>query len=126
MNKVHDKIRALRKSKKMSQSKLARVSGISGDYMNRIELGKVKNIGLEKLNKIAEALNVSLVELLQTNGVPKEWNRLSPNQKELLIVLVSSEIDKSLVGFFNTWSCLTTRQRKMLYMIANELARSEK
>lgn len=53
---VGEKIRLLREQKNISQSKLARLAGISNDYMNKIELGKVENIGIQKIRDIAKAL----------------------------------------------------------------------
>lgn len=38
---------------------------ISPDYIFRIESGKVKNIGIEKLGKIAKALEVDLADLIK-------------------------------------------------------------
>lgn len=59
-----NRIKKFREQKGLSQSRLARTADISNDYMNRIEGDKVKNIGLEKINAIAEVLEVNPVKLL--------------------------------------------------------------
>ncbi|MBU1916679.1 helix-turn-helix domain-containing protein [bacterium] len=118
---MNENIRLLRKTKNMSQSKLARLSGISGDYMNRIELGKVKNIGLEKLTNIAKALDVELVALFQTSKMPAEWKALSEEQRKLLFLFATLENDQGIGKFLNLWPQLSAKQRELLFLIAEEL-----
>ena len=121
MNSMNENIRLLRKTKNMSQSKLARISGISGDYMNRIELGKVKNIGLEKLTNIAKALDVELVDLFQTSKMSAEWKALSEEQSKLLFLFATLENDQGIGNFLNLWPQLSAKQRELLFFIAEEL-----
>ncbi len=63
--RIGDRIRALRKSKtpKMTSSTLAQRADISQSYVIEIESGK-KNPSLEVLSRIAEALEVSLIEII--------------------------------------------------------------
>ena len=56
------RIRELRTSKGYSQESFSRVSGIDRTYIASVEAGK-RNISLENIVKIANSLNVSLVEL---------------------------------------------------------------
>lgn len=60
-------IRELRNSKGYSQERFAQVCGLDRTYIAGVELGK-RNISLENLNKIAEALEVSLGELCDVNA----------------------------------------------------------
>lgn len=57
------RIRELRTSRNLSQDKLAEVVGISGKYLGEVERGD-GNVSIEKLEKIAEALEVPIGSLL--------------------------------------------------------------
>ena len=58
-----NRIRALRKSRKISQEKLAELSGLHPTYVSNIENGKV-NASINSYNALASALEVPLAELL--------------------------------------------------------------
>ena len=58
-------VRQFRKLSGLSIVKLAAKAGASPDYIFRIEAGKVTNIGIQKLQQIANALEVDLIELLK-------------------------------------------------------------
>ncbi|MCB1215450.1 MAG: helix-turn-helix transcriptional regulator [Deltaproteobacteria bacterium] len=58
-------IREIRNRQGLSLAKLAEKSFISKDYLFRIERGKVSNIGVQTLQKIAKALKVSILNLLE-------------------------------------------------------------
>jgi transcriptional regulator with XRE-family HTH domain len=68
MLNIGEKIKKTRLVKEMSQSELAKKAGLSNDYMNRIELEKVVNIGIEKLAAIAKALDVHIDDLISTKS----------------------------------------------------------
>ncbi|MCJ8321453.1 MAG: helix-turn-helix domain-containing protein [Colwellia sp.] len=55
-------VRKIRKSKGISQEKLAELSETDRSYMGRIERGE-KNITLTKIYQICDALNIKLVDL---------------------------------------------------------------
>lgn len=57
------RIREQRKSKKISQERLALLCNIDRSYMGRIERGEV-NITLEKVYEIAKFLEIEVKELL--------------------------------------------------------------
>ncbi len=59
-----NRVRALRKSKGLSQEKLALQIGMDRTYFASVELGK-RNISLLNLQKIAEGLDITLSELFQ-------------------------------------------------------------
>lgn len=67
MNKVKSilsgNIKKLRKQKKLSQDKLARVADIPYNTLVKIESGKSNNPTFETLTKLADALGASLDEL---------------------------------------------------------------
>lgn len=53
-----------RKTKKLSQEMLAEIVGIHRTFMGKIERGE-KNLTIEKLQQIAESLNISLERLFK-------------------------------------------------------------
>jgi transcriptional regulator with XRE-family HTH domain len=60
-------VRALRKSKGLSQEAFADVANIDRSYMGHIERGE-KNVTLTKVYQIADALEVTVLDLFaQTN-----------------------------------------------------------
>ncbi len=63
MSQLGDKVKKLRVARGLSQRKLAKLSDLSNDYISKIELGRATNVGLETLDKIAKALEISSVEL---------------------------------------------------------------
>ena len=57
-------IKKLRKQKKLSQDKLARLSDIPYNTLVKIESGKSNNPTFATLSKLADALEVSIDELV--------------------------------------------------------------
>lgn len=60
------RIRELRKAKGFSQESFARKSGIDRTYIASVEAGK-RNISIDNIKKIADALNVTLNDLFDFN-----------------------------------------------------------
>ena len=61
---IGEKIRKLRKEMDISQYELALKAGIDRSYMGKIERGEI-NITLEKVQQIAIALEVNLIDVLK-------------------------------------------------------------
>ena len=61
---IGEKIRKLRKEMDISQYELALKAGIDRSYMGNIERGEI-NITLEKVQQIAIALEVDLIDVLK-------------------------------------------------------------
>ena len=57
------KVREIRNSKKVSQEKLAELADLDRTYVSDIENGK-RNVSIETIFKIAEALNTPVVEFI--------------------------------------------------------------
>lgn len=55
-------VRAIRQDKKISQEELGDLCGLHRTYISDIELGK-RNVSLENIDKIAQALQVKKSEL---------------------------------------------------------------
>ncbi|MCT8139002.1 helix-turn-helix transcriptional regulator [Anaerobacillus sp. CMMVII] len=70
MNGVN--IRKLRKQKRMSLGQLADNSGVSKSYISYIERGLQTNPSLSVLEKMAQALDVELIYLIEVLNAPEE------------------------------------------------------
>lgn len=58
------RVREMRKSKGISQEKLAEMAGIDRSYMGNIERGE-KNVTLKKVYEICDTLDVEIQDLIQ-------------------------------------------------------------
>jgi transcriptional regulator with XRE-family HTH domain len=61
-------IKKLRREKKFSQEKLARLADISYNTVVKIEAGKADNPTFETLSKLADAFGTSIDELVGRNN----------------------------------------------------------
>jgi putative transcriptional regulator len=64
MSTIQKTLRKLRETKGLSQEKLARLADVANNTIIKIEAGKNKNPTLDTLKKIANALNISVDELI--------------------------------------------------------------
>lgn len=62
--KIAKKIKDRRESMDMSYQKLSDLTGLSKSTLQRYETGGIKNIPIEKLRLITDALRISLPELI--------------------------------------------------------------
>jgi len=58
-------IKGLRKKRKLSQEKLARLTDISLNTLTKIESGFTKRPSIQTIKKIAKALKISIDELVE-------------------------------------------------------------
>lgn len=65
-----DRVRAARLALGLSQERLALDCGLDRTYISSLERGK-RNVSLINIQKLADALGISPVELLLTKGDPK-------------------------------------------------------
>lgn len=56
-------LKIARMKKKISQEELARKSGISRNLISKAENGDIKKLSVEKMDKIAKVLEMSIQEL---------------------------------------------------------------
>lgn len=63
-NKFAKRVKEIRLRKKMSQGDLAKVLGVHPTYISGIERG-VRNMALKNIEKLANALGVSVNDLLK-------------------------------------------------------------
>ena len=64
MSNITKNLRKLREAKGLSQEKLARLSDVANNTIIKIEAGKNQNPTLETLKKVAQALGVSVDDLM--------------------------------------------------------------
>lgn len=63
--KIGKNIRTIRESQGLSRLQLSYLCKISPDYIGRVENGQATNMGINNLQKLAEALGVDLIDLLK-------------------------------------------------------------
>lgn len=68
MPDVGENIKKLRGSMDWSQNRLAKEAKVSQPYLSELEDGKATNPSMQFLGKIAEALGITVVELLTDKG----------------------------------------------------------
>ena len=83
IKRLGEKIRELRKQKGLSSDRLAELIGREGSFIRRLETGKLKNIP-DEIEKIAQALGVSVAELLST---PEEKKTIEIEKRTDLVIL---------------------------------------
>lgn len=72
MINIGQKVKELRKDRKITQEKLAEKSGLSINYISRIENKNDLHISISVLIKLADALQISVAELVQgTNNMQR-------------------------------------------------------
>ena len=98
LNIIGERIRYLRKSKKMNQLDLAFEAGIHTTYLSDIERGAV-NPSISVLYSIAEALNIELSEIF--------INIPSQNHQDW-------QIEGELFEIFSEYRKLTKKERKIV------------
>lgn len=85
---VGARIKELRNQKKLSQVQLAERAESQDTYIGEIERGS-RNISLKMLAKIADALEVSVVELLDFRGIKED----EMPQKQQLVEIVKAKLE---------------------------------
>ncbi len=65
MSSISKNLRKFRKVKNLSQEKLARLADVANNTIIKIEAGKNHNPTLDTLSKISKALDISVDELIK-------------------------------------------------------------
>lgn len=84
---VGERIRQLRKAQKMSQEELGELASLQSSYIGGVERGE-RNVSLETLEKIINALNISYSEFFRFG----EIGTSTKLAKEELIEVFSGEL----------------------------------
>ena len=101
------RIRELRKGLKMSQEQLSEMIDVDPRYISRIELGKCFP-SLEKLERIAEALNAEMRELFDyehhreeldvQDVISKMLGAVEDKKQKQLILRITKAVTRSVVN----------------------------
>lgn len=98
MSIISENLKTIRILNKITQIELAKLSGVSNTYINRIEKGVYENPSLDVLNKLATALNCTVEELtgkkIEIEPVEKSIER-SINK---ILDMASSNVDQVSVA----------------------------
>lgn len=81
---IGERIRTLRKARKVSQERLAELAGLHPIFLSNVETGKVRG-SICTYQSIAEALGMSLAELTELPGEKNVWN------SELMVLFQSAK-----------------------------------
>jgi XRE family transcriptional regulator of biofilm formation len=105
-NLIGEKIKQLRKEKKMSISELAEKAGVAKSYLSSIERNLQTNPSIQFIEKVSAVLNVSVNELIQSDS--EKINQDELDEEWLKIVQEAMESGVSKEQFkeyleFNKW-----------------------
>lgn len=104
-NLIGEKIKQLRKEKRMSISELAEKAGVAKSYLSSIERNLQSNPSIQFIEKISQVLGVSVNDLINDNNsiveteLDSEWMKIV---KEAMESGVSKEQFKEYLEF-NKW-----------------------
>jgi XRE family transcriptional regulator, master regulator for biofilm formation len=102
---IGDKIKELRKAKKMSISELAEKAGVAKSYLSSIERGIQVNPSIQFIEKISIVLGVSINELIRENQ-SKQKEELDEEWLEIVQEAMESGVSKEQFKEFlefNKW-----------------------
>ena len=95
LTSIGDKIRAVRKTKRISQEKLAELSGLHPTYISDIERGKV-NASISSFYVVAKALNIPFSDLLNLpSGKPDK--RIEAELAEIMGIFRDMDKKKQII-----------------------------
>ena len=95
LKKLAKRIRHLRKVRKMSQEKLAEKADLHPTYIGTIERAE-KNPTITSLDKIANAFNISLIELVSfSDEKPGVGSNIVTLKKALKLLDLAKELGKT-------------------------------
>lgn|GEM_PF-1330958 len=129
-----NKIKEIREFKGITQLKLADITGISNVYISKLELGKKENPSAQILNKIANALDVSVNEFYKDEKLDsalKQLNEInetitqyyeSKNDKKTIKEL---QFDAEINLLMNEIKKLSEKDRKVVEVLVSQLLKEE-
>lgn len=119
-NSLGKKIVALRKERGFTQRRLADLADLSNDYISKIEKGKNTNVGVETLQRIADALMVTPLELQYPGDLSDA--ALAPEQN-FILSRYALKPDVATRDLLRMWAKLDRADRKVILNVAKQLLR---
>ncbi|GAJ26818.1 hypothetical protein JCM15457_1768 [Liquorilactobacillus sucicola DSM 21376 = JCM 15457] len=94
---IGNNIRIQRKKSGLTQEKLAEYSGLSINFISKLERTDGQNISIKKLKSIADTLGVNIISLIENNlSCPDESSpKIPPSMSLLFKQLNSFDYDKA-------------------------------
>jgi len=105
------KVRYYRKKQDLTQWTLADKANLHYTYIGAIERGE-KNITLENIFKIANALNVSIVELLDFSQPVSEKKKPDELMKSKIYKILKNKTEKEMDKIYKILKNILTLQKK--------------
>lgn len=106
------RIRRRRRQQKMTQEQLADISGVTVNYISKIERGLVPNLSAKTLSRMAAGLSVSMNQLLNGSDSDETLNA-RPNQKVLASLLNNMPDDVAEAYSKNFINLIHLKQNKV-------------
>jgi len=123
-----ENIRKHRKAKKMSVNLLSKLSLVSLGYISDLENNKVNNPTMDKLNKIATALGISVSELLSSEEkldlireTINEYNQSKSKESYIEEIQFDAEINLLMKKIKK----LSEKDRKVVEVLVSQLLKEE-
>lgn len=114
-----ERIKIIRENTGMSQAALAREAAISNDYMNKIEKGRVTNVGIEVLLSIVRVLKISIKDLIPDGS----------HNKETHVILRESQspynVGKEEKTLLEKWGLLGAEEQKHIKAIIDAMPKKK-
>jgi transcriptional regulator with XRE-family HTH domain len=109
---IGSKIRKLREANKLGLNETARKAGISAGYLSSLERGEKKNPSMDSLQKIADALGVSVNDFFDDkhNTNENQDNEFNPT----LSVKEQEKLDKQAQDIVNNLSVSLSKNKNSL------------
>lgn len=108
-----DNIRKIRKSKKISINTLAKQAEVSLGYLSDLENNKFTNPTLDKLNKLADTLGVSVNEFFNDEeNVTSEIT--NPKNNYALTIKEQEKLDKEAQDIINNFALSLSKEKDNL------------
>lgn len=92
---IGNNIRYFRKRSRLTQEQLAEKSGLSVNFISRLERTSDQNVSIKTLMKIATAFDITLAELVSVPDLTFKSLTTSPKIAELVYQLEKLDIDKA-------------------------------
>ncbi|MBU3830169.1 MAG: helix-turn-helix domain-containing protein [Candidatus Limosilactobacillus merdavium] len=89
-----DNIRRKRKQLSLTQEDLAELSNLSVNFISKIERTSNQNINLQKLDAIAEALNISSIDSIKSTKPTNKNVNLADDQNSYFFNKLTVELKK--------------------------------
>ncbi|RAV02694.1 helix-turn-helix domain-containing protein [Paenibacillus sp. YN15] len=95
---VGEQVRKARKLRGITQEKLAELSGVSLSYLSDVERSQ-RNISLESLGKIIEALRIEPAQLFTDDSIPEDASLNDANDSLRALNILLKDREKEDIDF---------------------------